>query len=677
MLTWHRGNPRKLWKSYLLAISVLAVSLVGGHLLHVHELSEGLNDARTIDISGRQRMMSQRLVSHVHHLDNMALSALYSGALEHDVGTFEKSHEQLLALSVDFPTAAEVYDVGERDGLDTHVRTFIANIRSAQNLPYDAPELQALQNDLKIDAFAPLLHHLDQAVKAFAKDSSMRHERLAQIQASFLCFSLFILLVECVFIFWPAQATVIRALETADGKAREAENRNIELQAVSECLQHSADHDDLTGLANRKKLLRELRQHLQSCAGQDRPVCVMHVDLDRFKEINDALGHPVGDKVLCRVADVMRSKVGPADLVARVGGDEFVILCETPTDEDQVVFVQRTAEALIANVRAPMLIDGHTCTVGASVGYTFADAQNAGADRLIGDADMALYEAKRAGKGIAVHFQQSMRNGIETRHELIQDIERAIDTNEFVPFLQPKVSLSDGRVVGFEVLTRWMHPTRGMLLPFDFISIAEETGLIDTIDHQAAMGGLEALSLIRKSGWHEPRIAVNASGSSLRNPDYALDLEMAVAMRGLQPHDVHVEVVETTLISDVGDQAISTLTDLAAKGFMVDIDDFGTGYASLAMLSKLNLTGLKIDRGLTMNLVEPRGRQIIEAVIGLAQALKLEVVAEGIENATQFETLREMGCDVAQGYAIGRPMSVQDTLEWLSAYERNPCIASA
>jgi predicted signal transduction protein with EAL and GGDEF domain len=357
-----------------------------------------------------------------------------------------------------------------------------------------------------------------------------------------------------------------------------------------------------------------------------------------------------------------------------VGGDEFVVVVMI-SEQDSSEQAQQLAERLIARIRTPTVIGGNTCTVGASIGYVFPGWGEDRAEQLIGNADIALYEAKRAGKGVAVRFKRAMRSGIERRHTLIQDLERAVDQAEFVPFFQPKVALGDGRLLGFEVLSRWEHPDRGILPPSDFIELAEETGILDVIESQIVLKSVDALVAMRSEGLTVPTLALNASGSSLRRSGYAADLKTALAMRHLSADDIVIEVVETTLIEDTDDKALRTLRSLSADGFGIEIDDFGTGYASLSMLSTLELSGLKIDRSLIADLENPRSCQVIEAVIGLGKSMGLQILAEGVEQANQFAALKRFGCDAIQGFGIGHPMSFNDAVTWIEEYGRQPDIA--
>lgn len=657
-----------LWVKYCIAITLLLAMIIGSHVFNKYAIAEGASDAEMIDLSGRQRMLSQRMASLVKRLSEPEQRTKFVAALSESLHLFETSHGQLVSDLSNFPAAASIYAFGTPTGLHAQSLGFIEDVQRILEMQAEHPEFQALTDKITSAAFSPLLVHLDQAVKGFSSDAKARHDWLMKIENYALAFAIALLAFESAFIFFPALRRVKDLLETARSHAGDLEHRNRELQSISDRLEHAAHHDQLTGLANRKKLNHELERRLSPSAPDRDRQCVMHLDLDRFKEVNDVLGHPVGDEVLKRAAEVMKSKIRRNDIVARVGGDEFIILSQVPQAKDRTEHAMQLAEGIISKIRQPMLIDNNTCNVGASAGFAYMHEDDANADRLIADADIALYEAKRGGRGIAVAFAKPMRSGLERRHALVQDLERAIDANEIIPFLQPKISFETGEVLGFEALARWAHPKRGILPPFEFIELAEEAGLVGAIDYATAIGGLEAVSHLKNQGWDDLHISINASATSLRSREFAQDLHMAAEMRQLSPQNIRVEVLETTLISDANDKAVETLRTLVDRGFRVDLDDFGTGYASLSMLSMLNLNGLKIDRSLLRDLENQKQIQVIEAVIGLAKVLKLETVAEGIETPAQFARLKQLGADVAQGFGIGKPMSLEDTKAWLEAY---------
>ncbi len=454
----------------------------------------------------------------------------------------------------------------------------------------------------------------------------------------------------------------------ADHAALRANNdairkRNDELEIRARNLSLSAALDPLTGLANRQSM-HEFLARILSEEGGSGQVCVLHVDLDHFKELNDSHGHATGDAALKRVAEIMRARVRRDDLVARVGGDEFVIaLTGTGTMHQETV--QRIGEELIAKIREPMLVSGADLRLGASVGYAFSDEMTRSADMLIANADMALYEAKRAGKGMARAFTGGMREKVSRRNAMIRDIERALEEGAFLPYFQPILSLETGAVEGVEMLARWAHPERGLIHPSDFMDVAEEIGLVDAIEARVLLDGLDAMAALRQGGREVPRLTLNASARSMRYEDFAERLTDAVRARGFEPGDIAVEVLESTFVTGSRDQIGLSVEKLRRLGYLVFVDDFGSAYSSLQMLSELDVNGLKIDPALIAEIDRPQVRQVVEAIMGLARALSLSVVARGLESPRAARRLLELGAELGQGAGFAAPMPAGEFAAWL------------
>jgi diguanylate cyclase len=641
-------DPRRLWLHYALAATIV-LGLVAGSALLGRQLSE-------VDQASGERML---LVERLRMLSQKVLFLARDGAAGADlpaaVAEFERTLERVAGeLGAQEPegglTASAVRLAAEARSVAVAVPATNAGARAMAALRETG--LSALPADL--DAIAARFLAETEATRAGLES---RHRIVSGI-------AVFLLLLEGGLVFWPAHRALSASLGWFESQHETIRRQNAALRDRARNLAHSASHDPLTGLTNRKRLCEYLDGLLGLEGPAGRQVCVMHVDLDRFKELNDRLGHATGDAALKRVAEIMREKLRNDDMVSRVGGDEFVIaMASGPSLTPGVV--QEIAEDLIRRIRQPMVVNGADIRLGASIGYAFADETSGDADTLIANADIALYEAKRAGKGVARQFTGGMQDRLTRRNAMVLDMERALDAGEFVPYFQPLVALGTGAILGVEMLARWAHPVRGVIHPSDFMDVAEEIGIVDAIDARVLLDGLDALAALRNEGRPVPRLSLNASTRTMRYADYAERLTDAVQARGFPPGDVVVEVLETTLIADMHDQTTATVAKLRQRGFDVYVDDFGTGYSSLLNLASLDVNGLKIDRSLIADIDAGRTRQIVRAIIGLAQAMSLTVVADGIGTARQAEDLMVLGAEAGQGHGIAAPMTAPDLRAWL------------
>ncbi len=429
-----------------------------------------------------------------------------------------------------------------------------------------------------------------------------------------------------------------------------------------------AETDDLTGLANRARLQGHLETLLELGDFRGRSVSVLHIDLDRFKEINDTHGHGTGDAVLCHVARIMRAEAAPHDLIARVGGDEFVIVAVRGAGAESA---RRLADRLVWKFRRPVMIEGLECQIGLSIGIAEADAPDVPADRLIADADIALYEVKRRGRNGVQPFTPKMRARMTDRVALLSEMQRSVETNRFEPFFQPQVSMQSGEITGFEILARWPHPTRGLLSPEAFLEVAADSGLLRKIDDIVRGKGLVALRRLRDEGWHAPRMSFNASERTLRDRKLADVLLYELDAIDLAPSDLVVEVGEAILVHCRDGRIAETLRRLRACGFEVALDNFGVGHAAMSHLTRLEVSSVKLDR--TLIALENAGDQaIVRAAVSLAKDLGLAVTAEGVETTGQYATLQGIGCDTVQGHKVCRAMNFTALARFLSRHGQFP-----
>ncbi len=429
-----------------------------------------------------------------------------------------------------------------------------------------------------------------------------------------------------------------------------------------------AETDDLTDLANRARMKNHLETLLSVTDFHGRVVSVLHIDLDRFKEINDTHGHGTGDAVLCHVARIMQAEVAPHDLIARVGGDEFVIVAVRGKGAESA---RRLADRLLWKFRRPVMIEGLECQIGLSIGIAETSTPDVTADRLIADADIALYEVKRRGRNGVRPFTPKMRARMSERMELLSEMRHSIETNRFEPFFQPQVSMQNGQITGFEILARWPHPTRGLLSPKVFLDVAADSGLLRKIDDIVRGKGLVALRRLRDQGWHAPRVSFNASERTLRDPKLTQVLLYELDAIDLAPSDLVVEVGEATLVQCRDGRIAETLRRLRACGFGVELDNFGVGHAAMSHLTRLEVSGVKLDRAL-LSVKETGAQAIVRAAIALAKDLELTVIAEGIETNGQHAMLRGIGCDAVQGHKVCRAMNFTALVRFLTRYGQFP-----
>ena len=432
---------------------------------------------------------------------------------------------------------------------------------------------------------------------------------------------------------------------------------------AEDAIRHQAMHDPLTGLSNRILFNDRLEQALARRTRSGGCVGVMIVDLDGFKNVNDSLGHLVGDALLVSVADRFRSRLRGTDTIARLGGDEFAILVETLDTADQAGTVaQRVLDALVE----PLQLPGQEVAIGASVGIALTD-DNTRADRLLSDADAAMYQAKREGKGCYRVFRDDMHAAAVERMNLDQDLRAAIRDRNLSVYYQPIIDTRTGEVISFEALSRWRHPTRGFISPDTFIPLAEESGLIIELGRAVLE---EACRQTQR--WHagglgkRPSISVNASRLQLAHPLFVEHVTEALEAAELESNALIVEVTESVLASESA-HIIGTLDALRELGVRVAIDDFGTGYSSFAALADLPIDILKIDKRFVDNLVsDDQGRGFVNAIMQLATTLHLDTTAEGVELPTQRDALIQMGCTHIQGYLFSPPMPADQTYAFLA-----------
>lgn len=431
-------------------------------------------------------------------------------------------------------------------------------------------------------------------------------------------------------------------------------------------LERAARTDHLTGLLNRRGHSEKFDEIAQRLTANER-IAVLHVDLDKFKSINDANGHDAGDFVLTHVAGLLRKAVGDQASVARVGGDEFIILLKTCLATDEIV---ACGKQIIAHISRPIAYLGQVNNLSASIGLAFYEpAMPDSTNAAMSAADIALREAKQLGRGQCRVFEERMRDGMMRMIRMAQDIRVGLCSGEFEPFFQPQLNSLTGEIIGFEALIRWRHPKLGLVPAFEFLPAAERAGLMGAIDEVVMDRSCAAIAEISTWGLGKTCISINMSMPQLRDPNIIDRLQSYLDRYGITPEWLKIELLESTLLDERSDIIVENVHRLIAHGFLVELDDFGTGHAAIATLRKFAVSRIKIDRSLVQNINSDGELQVITgAIIGLADRLGIKVLAEGVETLLEQGTLQSLGCSCVQGYLHARPMPISKLQDWMIAH---------
>ncbi|CAN5848286.1 EAL domain-containing protein [soil metagenome] len=424
-----------------------------------------------------------------------------------------------------------------------------------------------------------------------------------------------------------------------------------EQRRSAEALQWAATHDELTGLPNRTMAMATVEDRLKGSALA--AVALLFIDLDNFKVVNDSLGHGIGDELLRAMARRLRAIGRSSDLLARFGGDEFVVVVDATGGNDAMAIAERTR----ASISQPIQIDGSDLYVSGSVGVAVNDRAGVTADELFRDADAAMYRAKARGRNCVERFAAQTRQSSVMALRTASELRSGMVRSEIVPYFQPIVELSTGQVVGFEALARWLHPERGLLTPDQFLPLAEETGLIGDVGAAVLRDSLSQFARWRDSAmsFADAALSVNVGTRQIVDPGFLRLLRETLTETGIEADSLWLEITESALLADVKASTVA-LRRLRNLGLHLAVDDFGTGFSSLTYLKRFPVEAIKIDRSFVRGLgIDAEDSTIVEAVVNLGHSLNLSVVAEGVETPLQLGRLRELGCDRGQGYLFGRP----------------------
>jgi len=451
-------------------------------------------------------------------------------------------------------------------------------------------------------------------------------------------------------------------------------SREIEKRRQGEArLHHLAHHDPLTNLPNRVLFNDRLEQALHRAWRENDSVAILFLDLDRFKNINDTMGHPIGDRLLRVVARRLASCVREADTIARLGGDEFIVIMEKIESTQEVA---RIAQRMLTTLAKPFRLEGRDIFLTVSIGISLYPKDGKNVTELVKNADTALYRAKEQGKNNCQFYIAELTTAAFERFALETSLRRAVERQEFVLHYQPQVSFVNDRVAGVEALVRWRHPEQGLLSPAKFIPLAEETGLIEPIGAWVLHAACAQAKAWQMAGLPSIRLAVNLSVRQIMNSDILTKVRQALEETGLAPQHLELEITESAIMHDPG-KAIITLNALKALGISLVIDDFGTGYSSLSYLKRFNVSKLKIDRSFVCDIANSANdKALVRAIIALGHSIQLQVSAEGVETNDQQAFLKAEGCDERQGFLLYEPLTAEAMARLLVRERTMPSAAS-
>jgi len=433
-------------------------------------------------------------------------------------------------------------------------------------------------------------------------------------------------------------------------------------------LEYQATHDALTSLPNRVHLTKHIEKEITRTHAQNQSIALLLLDLDRFKEINDTLGHPLGDRVLKEVSARLLSCLRKSDFVARLGGDEFALLLSGIT----LNYAEEVAQRIVQSLQEPMEVDSFQLHIGSSIGIALSPLHGKDPDSLIRCADVAMYESKRLSVGYMLYDPDRDPNSVN-RLTLVSDFHDALEQNKLQLYYQPKVNIKSGQVIGVEALLRWQHPEHGFIPPDELIPLAEQTGMINELTRWVLKTAMHQCALWLQQG-HELSVAVNLSTWDLQDPQLAGYIQKLFEDSAIGPQHLLLEITETAMMADP-EHAIETMNQLADMNIQLAVDDFGTGFSSLSYLKKLPIDELKIDKSFVIDMCKnDHDAVLVRSIIDLSHNLGLSVVAEGVEDQEIWDLLEILRCDKLQGYFISRPMQADLFADWLEDWKVYPTL---
>ncbi|HTV69771.1 MAG TPA: EAL domain-containing protein [Rhizobiaceae bacterium] len=656
--------------AYWVALLIIAAMAMATYVFLQQMMAEQQQDEGIRSLVAAQKALSQRVVYLANAVDGVPQDkkAATLRSLEKATAEFEKNYDLLLSK-----TAADPLSPARLDP------TTIENVLFAKphHLDYFSMGLAAngwrlaaaLKSELGLDGStggylagkesATLDETVANVTLAGYEELGRRlktqaNERLASmlsVHKALFYTTIGVIVLIALFIFRPMSEMILR--------------RTHELVDARNSMAFIAVHDGLTGLHNRSFLTDHFDTLIKSAYRRNERLAVLQIDLDRFKQINDTLGHAAGDFVLVATAQRMRESCRASDLCVRLGGDEFIMILNAAGSSEDINSV---AKRILTRINDPINFHGATILPGASAGIAVYPVDADNANDLIVHADLALYSAKKQGGGNFSFFSEELRLELDHRKQLERDLKVAIEARDFSVYFQPQVSLTNGSITGVEALVRWKHPERGMVSPGEFIPVAEKSGLMADIGRIILSKAIAEAAQWYRDGIEFGRLAVNVSGTELREPDFDTFLFETLEAAGLPPQKLSLEIVESVILDDEKTGIAAKLRYIRAAGVHLELDDFGTGYASLSHVNPNEIDRLKIDRRFVQNInLNGDNSKIVRAITELARGLGISIIAEGAETEAELNSLLSIGCDQVQGYSIAFPMPDAQAREWLAS----------
>ncbi len=627
--------------SYILAFAIIAICLMTMFLTGQWTLKQQIASLNQIANHQRVQLLSQEMVMVSLQMANASELSEYSDC-RHRLSDIRRDFSRAMRLQNRGTIAPSEVNSGEifpPPKVNASALDIIRQVNDLLTLNFSDPALGIAAQKMSDSATESLAPNIEEWSEMVSRKASHRLWQARRIEAALFVTVLAVLVFEALFVFRP----ILTAHEKIDW---------------------AANHDPLTLLPNRRYLSRQAKAGLLESKRMGSSIGFMHLDLDCFKGVNDKMGHLAGDAILRAVATRLRKSLPSDHTIARVGGDEFAILCCNVSDVSALV---TSAENIIKALSSPIAFEDANCSIGCSIGLAISDPQETDFERVLLDADIALYAAKNNGRNQYQIISEPLRAKFERKEKATREIREAIEQKQFVPYFQPQFNTKTGQIVGVEALARWCKPDSVFRSNAEFIKLAEDTGLLTEIDEQILHHALEAFVRWRALGYSIPRLSLNFSLNELESPDIVQKLKTRLSQFELGPEHISIEVLESVFLNSNTQVIVDNINALSAAGFMIELDDFGTGHAAVTSLLDLSIDRIKLDQALIQD-IEYGGASetITRTLIQLAEELDIATVAEGVENAKQVEILCNIGCTEHQGFYYAKPMSSDGFCEWLS-----------